>query len=114
MLLLKFTSGPIPHTYSSQAVTGLLKEEKIWNAVRHHIEYYHANQELETYVFSPTTYTIEEQEEEKIAAAASIAKKSGGGRQSKKRKSSSSISEQEASASAAESAAASVVKRQTR
>lgn len=25
-----------------KAVTVLLKEDKIWNAVRHHIDYYHA------------------------------------------------------------------------
>ncbi len=71
-----------------QAVTILLKEERVWNAVRHHIEYYHSNQvgkggggrvltlpvhtcrpspqSMETYVFSPTMYTaaVEEEEEE--------------------------------------------------
>merc|ERR1719268_193621 len=41
-----------------QAVTKLLKEEKIWNAVKHHIEAYHASQTIETRVFSPSTFTM--------------------------------------------------------
>jgi len=40
-----------------QAVTKLLKEEKIWNAAKTHIESYHARQTVETRVFSPSTYT---------------------------------------------------------
>ncbi|XP_064086964.1 histidine ammonia-lyase-like isoform X2 [Macrobrachium nipponense] len=36
------------------AATELLKEEKIWNAVRHHIEHYHEVQKVETRVFSPS------------------------------------------------------------
>eukprot|EP00090_Calanus_glacialis_P010774 TRINITY_DN1923_c0_g1_i1.p1 TRINITY_DN1923_c0_g1~~TRINITY_DN1923_c0_g1_i1.p1 ORF type:complete len:693 (-),score=180.37 TRINITY_DN1923_c0_g1_i1:97-1956(-) len=43
-----------------QAATKLLKEEKIWNAVKLHIEAYHASQTIETRVFSPSTFTIGE------------------------------------------------------
>jgi hypothetical protein len=39
----------------------LLKEEKIWTAVKHHIEHYHAQQDIETRVFSPSTFTLGEQ-----------------------------------------------------
>merc|ERR1719273_1556140 len=44
-----------------QAVTKMLKEGKIWGAVRGHIEAYHSNQNMETRVFSPSTYTFGEQ-----------------------------------------------------
>lgn len=37
------------------AVTELLKDNKIWNVVRHHIDHYHAQQDVETRVWSPTT-----------------------------------------------------------
>lgn len=50
--------------YMSPDITqakNLLKEEKIWNAARHHMENYHASQTIETRVFSPTTYTLGEQ-----------------------------------------------------
>merc|ERR1712080_728405 len=40
------------------AATALLKEEKIWNAARHHMESYHSNQAVDTRVFSPSTFTI--------------------------------------------------------
>ncbi|XP_075213077.1 histidine ammonia-lyase-like [Lycorma delicatula] len=40
------------------AVTSLLKDDKIWNAVRHHIDYYHAPHEMETRVFSPTAVMV--------------------------------------------------------
>eukprot|EP00092_Neocalanus_flemingeri_P003503 GFUD01003757.1.p1 GENE.GFUD01003757.1~~GFUD01003757.1.p1 ORF type:complete len:676 (-),score=161.97 GFUD01003757.1:197-2224(-) len=43
-----------------QASTKLLKEEKIWNAVKLHIESYHSSQDIETRVFSPSTFTIGE------------------------------------------------------
>ncbi|XP_068242639.1 histidine ammonia-lyase-like [Palaemon carinicauda] len=36
------------------AATELLKEGKIWHAVRHHIDHYHRVQDIETRVFSPT------------------------------------------------------------
>merc|ERR1719175_92436 len=39
------------------SATKLLKTEKIWNAARHHMEDYHAKQEIETKVFSPTSFT---------------------------------------------------------
>jgi len=35
----------------------LLKEGKIWQAARHHMESYHSNQSVETRVFSPSTFT---------------------------------------------------------
>jgi len=40
------------------AVNNLLKEDKIWNAVKHHMESYHTSQSIETRVFSPSTYTV--------------------------------------------------------
>jgi len=40
------------------AVNNLLKEDKIWNAVKHHMESYHTSQSIETRVFSPGTYTV--------------------------------------------------------
>ena len=43
-----------------QAVTKMLKEGKIWGAVRGHIEAYHSNQTIETRVFSPSTFTAGE------------------------------------------------------
>merc|ERR1711892_1092529 len=43
-----------------QAATKLLKEGKIWNAVKLHIDAYNANQTIETRVFSPSTFTIGE------------------------------------------------------
>lgn len=36
------------------AVTELIREGKIWQAVRHHIEHYHRVQDVETRVFSPS------------------------------------------------------------
>jgi len=44
-----------------QAATDLLKDEKIWSAVKLHIESYHANQDIETRVFSPSTYSMGEE-----------------------------------------------------
>jgi len=44
-----------------QAATKLLKEGKIWNAVKLHIDAYNANQTIETRVFSPSTCTIGEE-----------------------------------------------------
>lgn len=41
--------------------TKLLKDEKIWNAVKLHIENYHSTQDVETRVFSPSTFTLGEQ-----------------------------------------------------
>lgn len=38
-----------------EAATELLKDNKIWNAVRHHIDHYHVQQDVETRVWSPTT-----------------------------------------------------------
>ena len=43
-----------------QSATKLLKEGKIWNAVRGHIEAYHSAQTIETRVFSPSTFTAGE------------------------------------------------------
>ena len=43
-----------------QNVTKMLKEGKIWNAVRGHIETYHSQQTIETRVFSPSTFTAGE------------------------------------------------------
>jgi histidine ammonia-lyase len=43
-----------------QASTKLLKEEKVWNAVKVCMEQYHANQNIETRVFSPSTFTAGE------------------------------------------------------
>ncbi|KAH0807422.1 hypothetical protein GEV33_015362 [Tenebrio molitor] len=40
------------------AVKKLLIENKIWNAVQHHMMFYHAPQEHETRVFSPTAITL--------------------------------------------------------
>ena len=42
------------------ATTKLLKEGKIWNAVKTHIEAYHSAQTIETRVFSPSTFTAGE------------------------------------------------------
>ena len=42
-------------------VKNLLKDEKIWNAAKHHMEKYHSSQTLETRVFSPSVYTVGEQ-----------------------------------------------------
>ena len=42
------------------AATKLLKEEKIWNSVRMHMDNYHSSQDIETRVFSPSTYTLGE------------------------------------------------------
>jgi len=44
-----------------QAATKLLKEGKIWNAVKTHIEAYHSSQSIETRVFSPSTFTAGEE-----------------------------------------------------
>ena len=44
-----------------EEVNKLLKTEKIWNAAKHHMEKYHTMQNIETRVFSPTTYTVGEQ-----------------------------------------------------
>merc|ERR1719193_113876 len=44
-----------------QNSTKLLKEEKIWSAVKLHIDAYNANQTIETRVFSPSTCTIGEE-----------------------------------------------------
>merc|ERR1712079_141300 len=43
------------------AVNKLLKEEKVWQVVRAHMEEYHISQDIETRVFSPTTYTFGEE-----------------------------------------------------
>ena len=40
-----------------QAATKMLKEGKILNAVKTHIEAYHSKQTVETRVFSPSTFT---------------------------------------------------------
>lgn len=36
------------------AVTEVLRDNKVWHAVRHHIEHYHSVQDVETRVFSPS------------------------------------------------------------
>ncbi|XP_077300181.1 histidine ammonia-lyase-like isoform X2 [Arctopsyche grandis] len=43
-----------------EAVTNLLLEEKIWNAVKHHVDYYHSSTNVETHVFSPTAVMVGE------------------------------------------------------
>ena len=43
-----------------QSVTKILKEEKIWNAVKVCMEQYHSSQNIETRVFSPSTFTVGE------------------------------------------------------
>ena len=43
-----------------QAATKMLKEGKIWNAVKTQIEAYNSEQTVETRVFSPSTFTIGE------------------------------------------------------
>ena len=40
-----------------QAITKMLKDGEIWNAVRTQIEAYHSEQTVETRVFSPSTFT---------------------------------------------------------
>ncbi|XP_063905180.1 histidine ammonia-lyase-like isoform X2 [Zophobas morio] len=44
-----------------ESVKKLLVENKIWNAVRHHMMFYHAPEEQETRVFSPTTTSLREE-----------------------------------------------------
>ncbi|PSN36969.1 Histidine ammonia-lyase [Blattella germanica] len=39
-------------------VLNLLLEDKVWSAVHHHIAYYHAPEEVETRVFSPTAVMV--------------------------------------------------------
>ncbi|XP_066994730.2 histidine ammonia-lyase [Anabrus simplex] len=59
-----------------EAVTTLLRQDKIWGAVRHHIDYYLAPHEYETRVFSPTAVMIGEKQREKPQVAESpLAKK---------------------------------------
>ena len=62
----------------------LLKEEKVWNAVRAHIDNYHASQTVETRVFSPTTYSFGEERprvsETAEAAAAAVTAADGSGK----------------------------------
>ena len=43
------------------AATRLLKEEKVWQAVKLYMENYHSSQDVETRVFSPTTFTMGEE-----------------------------------------------------
>jgi len=43
------------------SVKDLLKQEKIWNCAKHHMEKYHTSQNVETRVFSPSVYTVGEQ-----------------------------------------------------
>ncbi|RZF35762.1 hypothetical protein LSTR_LSTR012060 [Laodelphax striatellus] len=47
-----------------ESATKLLRENKIWSAVRHHIDYYHEPLELETRVFSPTAVMVGENQRE--------------------------------------------------
>ncbi|XP_022202484.2 histidine ammonia-lyase-like [Nilaparvata lugens] len=47
-----------------EAATKLLKDNKIWSAVKHHIDYYHEPLELETRVFSPTAVMVGENQRE--------------------------------------------------
>ncbi|XP_065350144.1 histidine ammonia-lyase-like [Cloeon dipterum] len=46
-----------------EAVVALLRSGKIWNVVRHHVDFYHAPQEIETRVFSPTAIMVGGQRE---------------------------------------------------
>ncbi|PNF43891.1 Histidine ammonia-lyase [Cryptotermes secundus] len=48
-----------------EEVTNLLLEDKIWGAVQHHITYYHAPEEMETRVFSPTAVMIGDKQRER-------------------------------------------------
>ena len=43
------------------AVKDLLKEEKVLNAARAYMDQYHMKQDIETRVFSPSTFTMGEQ-----------------------------------------------------
>jgi len=43
-----------------QSAGKLLKEEKIWHAVKLHMEQYNSKQDIETRVFSPSTFTMGE------------------------------------------------------
>ena len=65
--MYKVVRGVVPawdkDRYMSPDITAasrLLKDEKIWTAVKHHIEHYHAKQDIETRVFSPSTFTMGE------------------------------------------------------
>ncbi|GAB6033675.1 hypothetical protein CHUAL_013733 [Chamberlinius hualienensis] len=40
------------------AVTRLLREEKVWSAVKHHIDHYSTENEIPTEVFSPTSFRV--------------------------------------------------------
>ncbi|KDR16028.1 histidine ammonia-lyase-like [Zootermopsis nevadensis] len=53
-----------------EEVTNLLLEEKVWGAVQHHIAYYHAPEELETRVFSPTAVMVGEKQRERAKSEA--------------------------------------------
>lgn len=53
------------------AIKNLLKEDKIWNAAKHHMENYHNTQNIETMVFSPTAYTVGQQRPNATEALAS-------------------------------------------
>ena len=44
-----------------QEATKILKDGKILNAVKNHIEAYHSKQTIETRVFSPSTFTAGEE-----------------------------------------------------
>jgi len=41
-----------------EAVRDLLREGKIWHAARHHIDHYTRSQEIETRVFSPSSFSL--------------------------------------------------------
>ncbi|KAI7815275.1 histidine ammonia-lyase [Rhyzopertha dominica] len=58
-----------------EAVKKLLTENKIWAAVQHHIAFYHAPQELETRVFSPTAVMIGEKQRERPRTRMSMKRK---------------------------------------
>ncbi|CAB4058645.1 hutH [Lepeophtheirus salmonis] len=40
------------------AVTKLIREEKIWGAIKTHMDHYNSSQHIETRVYSPTSYTV--------------------------------------------------------
>jgi len=46
-------------------VTNILLEDKVWGAVQHHIAYYHAPEETETRVFSPTAAKVGDNQQER-------------------------------------------------
>ncbi|XP_069693864.1 histidine ammonia-lyase-like [Periplaneta americana] len=56
-------------------VTNLLLEDKVWGAVQHHIAYYHAPEEVETRVFSPTAVMVGDKQRDRPQSEAPTKKR---------------------------------------